>query len=74
MRPRAVRGWVLLVALAGCSPYDPSLPSRPFLCGTSEPRCPDGYACIADGDRMVCSDAPAPPDASVDAAAQVSPP
>jgi hypothetical protein len=37
-----------------CSPYDPSLPTTAFLCGASEPRCPDGYTCIADGKQMVC--------------------
>ncbi|HEY0194409.1 MAG TPA: hypothetical protein VGC42_25025 [Kofleriaceae bacterium] len=55
------------LALAACSPYDPSLPHRPFLCGDTAPRCPDGYTCITDGDRMVCSDQPAEFDAGVDA-------
>jgi len=40
---------------AACSPYDPDLGATPFLCGDMEPRCPDGYACNADGTgRMVC--------------------
>lgn len=60
---------MLIAALAACSPYDPSLPHKPFLCNATEPRCPDGYTCITEGDRMVCSDSPAPPDASIDSAA-----
>jgi hypothetical protein len=43
-----------LIALAACSPYEPSLPGAPFLCGDREPRCPDGYRCVTDRDRMVC--------------------
>jgi len=44
-----------LVALAACTPYDPSLPPTPFLCGDQEPRCPEGYTCVTDrNDRMVC--------------------
>lgn len=64
-------GLVGLVASVACSPYDPSLPPAPFLCGDQEPRCPDGYACVADpGGKRVCrADGTAPdagvPDASV---------
>ncbi len=48
----------LLGALAACSPYDPALPKRPFLCGDQAPRCPDGYACVAQASGpMVCSKA-----------------
>jgi hypothetical protein len=36
-----------LVAAAGCNPYDPDLGTHPFKCGTSDPRCPDGYTCNA---------------------------
>jgi hypothetical protein len=56
--------------LVACSPYEPSLPPAPFLCGDQEPRCPDGYACVADHDgRLVCrAEGPLPdagfPDAS----------
>ena len=32
---------------AGCNPYDPDLGDHPFKCGTSDPRCPDGYTCNA---------------------------
>lgn len=31
------------LAAVACNPYDPSLGDRPFLCGSDEPRCPDGY-------------------------------
>ena len=42
-------------ALGACSPYDPDLGSTPFLCGTVDPACPDGYACQDDGTgKMVC--------------------
>lgn len=32
-------------ALAACSPYSPTLPAEPFLCGSADPKCPDGYTC-----------------------------
>ncbi len=32
--------------VAACNPYDPDLGPTPFRCGTSEPRCPDGYTCV----------------------------
>jgi len=56
-----------VTAAVACTSYDPQLPSRPFLCGSDEPRCPDGYTCVADGsNRMVCSLNGEPvPDASV---------
>lgn len=55
-----------VLLLAGCSPYDPSLPSQPFLCGDKPPRCPDGYTCVAlPSGAMVCSNDDAP-DAGVD--------
>lgn len=65
----------LLVALAACSPYDPSLPSKPFLCGDQAPRCPDGYTCVAQGSGpMVCSKDGELPDAGVpDASARPQP-
>lgn len=57
--------WLVAAALAGCSPYDPELSDTPFLCGDEAPRCPDGYACIADlAGRMVCSTQPAAPGAA----------
>ncbi len=35
-------------AMTGCSPYDSDLGPTPFLCGPSEPRCPDDYDCVQD--------------------------
>lgn len=37
----------VLSAFAACSPYSPELGDVPFLCGSAEPRCPDGYTCMA---------------------------
>lgn len=34
--------------LGACNAYDPDLGSKPFLCGMAEPKCPDGYACMAN--------------------------
>jgi hypothetical protein len=58
---------IALAAAAACTSFDPKLPDRPFLCGTNEPRCPDGYTCVPEGsNRMVCSlDGEPTPDASV---------
>jgi hypothetical protein len=36
----------LLLLVAACTSYDPNLGDKPFLCGTDEPRCPDGYTPI----------------------------
>ena len=36
---------VALTALA-CNAYNPDLGDRPFRCGDSEERCPDGYRCV----------------------------
>ena len=33
----------LAVLAAGCNPYDPNLGAKPFLCGLTDPRCPEGY-------------------------------
>ena len=69
----AARAWIRLAALGlaalaapSCSPYDPSLPGAPFLCGDQEPRCPDGYVCVDDPDgRKVCRAADTAADAGV---------
>ncbi len=45
------------VAFAACSSYSPDLGSEPFLCGSAEPRCPDGYTCVTTGPGApICSD------------------
>jgi hypothetical protein len=63
-----------LASLGACTSYDPSLPDEPFLCGAQEPRCPDGYTCVArPPDAMVCrkdGDGEAPVDAAVADAAR----
>ncbi len=46
----------LLVMLIGCTPYDPSLASSPFNCGSAEPECPDGYKCVG----TVCTNTDTP--------------
>ena len=38
---------LLAVVLAGCASYSPDLSGVPFTCGSSDPMCPDGYACVA---------------------------
>jgi hypothetical protein len=43
------------ILLGACSAYDPNLGATPFLCGDTDPKCPDGYSCNADSTgRMVC--------------------
>lgn len=47
-----MRRFLLLLVLpcaAACDIYDPDLGNQPFRCGETEPRCPDGYGCIARG-------------------------
>lgn len=44
-------------ALCGaCSSYSPDLGVEPFACGTSDPKCPDGYDCVplASTGQMEC--------------------
>src|SRR5688500_3064475 len=46
---------IISAALAACTSYSPDLGGAPFLCATTEPRCPEGYSCQDDGtNRMVC--------------------
>lgn len=44
-----------LALTTGCSPYDPDLGSRPFLCGPSDNQCPDGYQAVQSGGGCVCT-------------------
>lgn len=44
---RQVLFGLLALGASACSPFNPDLGDDPFLCGTTEPRCPDGYAPIA---------------------------
>lgn len=37
-----------LAALGACSAYDTDLGPTPFLCGETDPKCPDGYNCLDD--------------------------
>ena len=49
--------FALLIALsAACSPYSPDLGTAPFVCGSGDPKCPDGYDCVPAGSSstMVC--------------------
>ncbi len=46
-----------LSAFTACTPYNPDLGEAPFLCGQSDPKCPDGYTCEPDpngGAAMYC--------------------
>ncbi len=47
---------LVLALFAACSPYSPDLGAAPFICGTSDPLCPDGYDCVAGGSggQMIC--------------------
>jgi hypothetical protein len=42
-----MRALAVFAILAGaCHAYDPALGGVPFLCGTTDPRCPDGYVAV----------------------------
>jgi hypothetical protein len=43
--PAIATGAALAAAVGACSPYAPKLSNEPFLCGSSAPKCPDGYSC-----------------------------
>jgi len=40
---------IILLASA-CTPFSPDLGGAPYLCNDTEPRCPDGYTCMENGD------------------------
>jgi hypothetical protein len=46
--------FLVLGLFGACSPYDPDLGAAPFLCGDSEPRCPEGYTCQSGSGGDVC--------------------
>ncbi len=66
--------WTLIavaVTTTGCAAYDPNLPATPFFCGSTDPKCPDGYTCMPSttGDpvctnAMIGSSVDAPPSGS----------
>jgi hypothetical protein len=45
-----------IVLGAACSSYSPDLGYEPFSCGTSDPKCPEGYDCVPAGSagQMEC--------------------
>jgi hypothetical protein len=45
---RALLVITTLAALPACDAYDRDLGPVPYLCGPSEPRCPDDYTCESD--------------------------
>ena len=55
---------VLALWAAACNLYDPDLGPAPFLCGTDEPRCPDGYTPVdVSAIRCECQEGVRAPDA-----------
>lgn len=57
MTSRASLPLLLVAALLppACNAYDPDLGDRPFRCGESDPRCPDGYQCVVySADMQLC--------------------
>lgn len=49
--------FLLATGLVACSSYSPELGSDPFTCGSADPGCPDGYACITStSGAQICSD------------------
>jgi hypothetical protein len=53
-----------LLVLGACTPFAPDLDDTPYLCGDSEPRCPDGYRCVEGSPSVCVSDNGEPPDNS----------
>jgi hypothetical protein len=44
---RALLTFASFAALTACNPYDPDLGDTPFRCGSQDPVCPSGYACVS---------------------------
>ena len=56
--------FALILGVVACSPYgSPDLGGAPFTCGSADPKCPDGYLCVPNGNAMVCTNGDALPDA-----------
>jgi hypothetical protein len=49
-----------LAVFGACTPFSPDLGPAPFLCGPAdqEPRCPDGYTCMDNGNGVEACLAP----------------
>jgi hypothetical protein len=45
---------LLILGVVACNPYESDFGGTPFLCGPTEPRCPNGYTCLEDNGREVC--------------------
>lgn len=57
------RFFLAFALVAACSPYSPDLGKTPFLCGMSDPKCPEGYTCQTLGMQEVCvKNGATPPD------------
>lgn len=54
MKTLAALALSVAALLGGCDPYNPSLGDKPFLCGSDEPRCPEGYVAIEES-ATACS-------------------
>lgn len=55
MKTFALLSFTLLSTFgAACSSYSPDLGYEPFTCGMSDPKCPDGYECLAGSNAMTC--------------------
>ena len=52
---RTLSLFVFSMTVIACSAYNPNLAKAPFLCGDTDPKCPEGYDCVDDGTgRQVC--------------------
>lgn len=53
---RALYMMMAIVTLPACDAYDRDVGPVPYLCGASEPRCPEDYTCATDSStgREIC--------------------
>src|SRR6185436_9143043 len=42
------------VAAVACDPFAPDLGNTPYLCSTSEPKCPEGYEAVEVPQPVLC--------------------